>query len=234
VLAVLRNPKLETAMKLSEADQRLRLQQQQAQVTWLTETRGAEAGLTNDLEQTKFELESARQQSLLFRKQAEGLTLRAPRAGMIQGLPTRDTLGKWLERGAELCKVGDPGSLRAVLLLEPSEHQRVQLGSPARIHPHGGEAHSVLGVVSEVSRLDARSIPPQLSAHAGGDVMTQQDPGSGQEKPQEPCYLVAVRLCEQNHRLQPGAMGRVRIEAESKTLAWRLRRWLALTFNYGL
>jgi putative peptide zinc metalloprotease protein len=234
VLAVLKNPKLQIALQMSEADQRLRVQQEQAQVAWLTETRGAENGLTTDLAQTRFELVALRKQHQVLKREAEGLTLRAPRGGLVLGRQPAECVGKWLERGTELCRVGDPGTLRAVLLLDPADHQRIEVGNAARIHLHGSGARCWQGVVSEVARVDARSIPPQLSSQAGGEVATQQDADSRAEQPRDPHYLVAVRLAEHHRMLHPGSMARVRIDAEPKTLWWQARRLLALTFNWGL
>jgi putative peptide zinc metalloprotease protein len=234
VLAVLTNPQLAIALAVNEADQRLRLSQQQEQVTWLTETRGAENGITSDLEQTNFELESLRRQHQVLKQQAASLVLRAPRAGHVLGLQPRDNAGKWLERGTEVCRVGNSRALRAVLLLTPADQQRIGVGNPARLHLHGSALHTWQGVVSEVARVDARNIPPQLSSHAGGEVATQEDPVSRREQPRNPYYLVAVRLAEHHRMLHPGSLGRVRIEGEAKTLWWQVRRWLALTFNWGL
>ncbi|MFO0925507.1 MAG: hypothetical protein U0736_00490 [Gemmataceae bacterium] len=80
--------------------------------------------------------------------------------------------------------------------------------------------------------MDAADIPPALTGRAGGEVATQQDPQTRQERPQTQQYLVAVRLTRPGRQLHPGGMVRVQIDGEPKTLAWRLQRWLALTFDW--
>ena len=82
--------------------------------------------------------------------------------------------------------------------------------------------------------MDAKNVPPQLSSRAGGEVVTQQDPVSKAEKPYQPHYLSAVRFQRIDGLVQPGVLGRVRIEAGSQTLWWRFQRYLATTFNWGL
>jgi multidrug efflux pump subunit AcrA (membrane-fusion protein) len=234
ILAALTNPRLEIALGVAEADRQLRQQQHRDQIAWLTGSRGAEYGLTSDLEQTLFELQSLTRQQSTLRRQSRQLVLRAPRAGTVMGLRSRDECGKWLERGVELCRVGDPTALRAVLVVEPADHQRIHPGATARVRVHGGADHLWPGVVSEIAQVDASSIPPQLSSQAGGEIATKQDPDSRQEKPRDQQYLVAVRLAQVGPMLVPGSMGRARIQAESRTLWWQVRRHLALTFNWGL
>jgi hypothetical protein len=65
-------------------------------------------------------------------------------------------------------------------------------------------------------------------------VATEQDPVSRQELPQSQHYLVSVRLERADRRLHPGALGRGQVTAGSRTLWWRLRRYLATNFNWGL
>ncbi|MFO0925506.1 MAG: HlyD family efflux transporter periplasmic adaptor subunit [Gemmataceae bacterium] len=145
VLAVLTNPKLEVACRLNEEDQRLRQQQQQAQVAWLTESPRAENGASGDVQQTGFELEALRRQAGLLRRQRDSLLVRAPRAGVVLGLQPAESVGRWLERGSELCRVGDPAALRAVLVLDPSEYRRIQIGARAVVYPHSGAGRRAAG-----------------------------------------------------------------------------------------
>ena len=113
IVAVLDNPKLEVALRVNEADQELRRQQQQAQVAHLTESVAAEDSASGDLQQTAFEMQMLLQQYAQLKRQREQLTVRAPRSGVILGLESQELLGKWVERGGELCRVGNVGSLRA-------------------------------------------------------------------------------------------------------------------------
>jgi hypothetical protein len=139
--------------------------------------------------------------------------------------------GKWLEKGAEVCRVGNDRVLRAVLLVAPADHELVAPGARAWIRVHGGGSRHWPGVVTEIAQVDAASIPAALSRRAGGDVATKQDPVSKAEKPYHPHYLSAVRFQRTDGCIHPGALGRVKIEAGSQTLWWRFQRYLAGTFN---
>jgi putative peptide zinc metalloprotease protein len=234
VLAILTNPKLEIALRLNEADQALRLEQQRAEVAHLTETAARDRETDGGLGAVEFEVQSLRQQHALLRRQREQLTLRAPRDGVLLGLPSREEVGKWLERGTELCRVGDGRALRAVLLVEPSDHPWVVPGSAARFRVHGGGARCWTGEVRDIAQVEARAIPAPLSHHAGGEVATEQEAATRQETPRSPHYLVSVSLGRADRMIHPGALGRVQMRAGSQTLWWRLQRYLATTFNWGL
>jgi putative peptide zinc metalloprotease protein len=234
VLAVLTNPQLEIKLRVNEADQALRSQQLSGQVAFL-----AAAGPGDDLPgaavpQTELELNALVREHALLREQRAGLTLRAPCAGAVMGLDAERLKGKWLEQGTEVCHVAEPGALRAVLLIDPADHNLVRPGSPAWVRVHGRGACSWPGAVTEVAQVDAKRIPPQLSSHAGGEVVTEHDPVSGAEKPRNPRYLVAVRLQEAEAIAPPGTLGRLKIEAAAQTGWWRLRRYLAAAFGWGL
>ena len=107
-------------------------------------------------------------------------------------------------------------------------------GSQAWIRLHGGGSRQWSGVVSGLSHVEAKNIPPQLAQRAGGDVATQQDPVAKTEKPQNQRYLVAIRFQEMPVQAHPGVMGRVKIAAGARTLWWRCQQFLATTFNWGL
>lgn len=233
VLAVLTNPQLEIKVRLNEADQALRARQLSGQVAFL-----AEAGPGADLPggavpQTELELKALVREQALLREQRDRLTLRAPADGRVMGLAD-DLKGKWLEKGTEVCHVADPRALRAVVLIGPADHELVGPGRQAWVRVHGRGCSRWEGSVSEVAEADARSIPPQLSSHAGGEVATEQDPVSKAEKPRSQHYLVAVRLREPDPLLQPGVLGRVTIEAPPRTAWWHCHRYLAQTFGWGL
>jgi putative peptide zinc metalloprotease protein len=217
VLAVLTNAKQDIAMRVNEADQQLRLRQQQDLVAYLAESRGADIPVGQE-----FELLALRQQHAALKKQEERMTLRAPRAGVVMGLCTPEDVGKWLDGGSELCRVGNPQSLRMVLLTAPGDRQ------------HGCGSRAWEGSVTGVAQAEAGQVPPQLTSSAGGDVVTRPDPLSKLDKPAQPHFLVTVQFTATGQVVHPGVLGRARIDAGSQTLWWRCRRYLANTFNWGL
>jgi putative peptide zinc metalloprotease protein len=124
--------------------------------------------------------------------------------------------------------------MRAVFLLEPGDRQLIRVGNQAHLRVHGLASRSWLGTVTEIAQVEAGLIPQQLSSKVGGDVATRQDTASRLEKPVDQHYLVAVRFAGADATIQPGVLGRARVEVASQTLWWRLRRYLATTFNWGL
>jgi putative peptide zinc metalloprotease protein len=234
ILAVLANPELEIKLRVNEADQALRHKQKAAQLADLADAGPGEEQALTGLQQTEFELKALRQEHAVLCEQLDRLVLRAPCDGTVMGLVPAEDKGKWLENGAEVCRVGNDRVLRAVLLVEPADHELVVPGGRASIRVHGGGAQHWPGVVTEIAQVDAGSIPPALSRRAGGDVATRQDPVSKAEKPYHPHYLSAVRFQRVDATVHPGALGRVKIEAGARTLWWRFQRYLSTTFNWRI
>jgi hypothetical protein len=150
------------------------------------------------------------------------------------GLRSGEEKGKWQEAGEELCRIGNDRALRAVLLVQSADHDLIGPGKQAWVRVHGARGAQWPSVVTQIAQVEAKNVPPQLSSHAGGDVPTQQDPVSKAENPYQQHYLCAVRLHAVDNVLQPGALGRVRIDAGSQTLWWRLRRYMGTTFGVNL
>jgi putative peptide zinc metalloprotease protein len=234
LLAVLTSPALEIKLRVNEAEQILRNQEQKTVVAILTDLdlEGEREG--DSWMQNSFELKSLVQEHRTLKKQLGRLELRAPRDGVVRELESKEHKGKWLEKGTELCKVGNDRALRALVLVEPADQRLIRLDSPARIHVHGGGTHHFSGTVADIAQVDAKSIPAQLSNRVGGNVATQQDPVTKAEKPHSQHYLVAIRIHEGDPRLHPGVLGNVKIETESQTLWWRCRRFLGSAFSWGL
>jgi putative peptide zinc metalloprotease protein len=234
VLAVLTSPQLEAKLKINEADQSLRDQQQRTFVALLSDLELQDQPEWDTWMQNNFEQKALLQSHRTLKKQMDGLVLRAPRHGIVQGLQSQENKGKWLEKGTEVCKVANERALRALVLVDPTDQKLIHHDSPARILVHGSGSHSFKGTVTGIAQADAKNVPPQLSNRVGGNVATQQDPVTKAEKPHSPHYLVAVRFQEGDSQLHPGVLGSVKIETESQTLSWRVRRFLGSTFNWGL
>jgi len=231
-LAILANPQLEVALRLNEADQSLRLDQRRARIAHLAE--GGPTESDSGLNQVEFELRALQREHEVLSRQRAALTLRAPRDGVVMELVARDRVGSWLARGGDLCRVADPGALRAILLVDPSDRPLVAEGGRARVRAHGSGTRSSEGTVREIANAEAGQIPPALSRTGGGEIATRQDPVSRQERPTGQLYLVAIELDQSDATLHPGVLGRAKIDAGSHTLAWRAKRYLSVTFHWGL
>lgn len=233
-LAILASPKLEIKLRVNEADQALRAQQQKAFVGLLADQDLEDQDEWDTWAQNTFELRSLLQGQRAMHKQLERLVLKAPADGIVQGLQAREHKGKWLEKGTELCKVGNDRALRVLVLVDPAEQSLILRGGLARVHVHGGGSQSLKGSVIGIAQADTRNIPPQLSTRVGGNVATERDPVTKAEVPHSQHYLIAVRLLEHDSRLHPGLMGSVKIDAGAQTLWWRCRRFLGSTFSWSL
>jgi hypothetical protein len=169
-----------------------------------------------------------------LKEQSARLVLRAPTDGVVMGLISFEEKGKWLARGSEFCRIGADDSLRALVLVDPADHRQVRLGGSTSILIHGAAGRNWPGTVTSVAHVDARNIPEALSNRVGGDVATQQDPATKTEKPHGQHYLVSIHLKGGDPAIQPGVLGRVKIDAEAQTTWWRVRRWAGTTLNWGL
>jgi hypothetical protein len=110
----------------------------------------------------------------------------------------------------------------------------VRLSSQTSVLIHGAAGRQWPGAVTSVAQVDAKSIPEALSNRVGGDVATQRDSATNTEKPHGQYYLVSIHLQGGDPAMQPGVLGRVKIDAEAQTTWWRVRRWLGTTLNWGL
>lgn len=233
-LVRLSNPKLEIDLRINEMAQA----QRQVQITTLTaqyQKSARDARLIDELNTAIAELRLLRTYHRDLKRQQEALVIRAPRDGVVMSLIPSSEVGKSLERGQLLCEVGNDRALRAILLVPPADRTLFGEGAQAWIRVHGLGYNWWPGRVTTIVDAEAKEVPPQLSFKAGGDVATQQDEQTKQERPQSQHYLIAVHLEPPIYEgIHAGAMGKVRIVAPPRTVWWRVNRYLATTFNWGL
>jgi putative peptide zinc metalloprotease protein len=234
VLAILVNPKLDIKIRVNEADQALRVQQQNAFIAQFADLDEGDDSVLAGWQESEQELKSLSQEHRTLKEQCDRLILRTPADGVVMGLVPVEEKGKWLAKGSEFCRIGNDEALRALVLVDPADHRQVRVGSQASVLVHGAAGRHWPGAVTSVAQVDARSIPEALSNRVGGEVATQHDPATKMEKPHGQHYLVSIHLNGGDPAIQPGVMGRVKIDAEAQTTWWRVRRWLGTTLNWGL
>lgn len=192
-------------------------------------------------------LELARQRTTLG-KQAEQLTVRSPRAGVVMRGPTRPALdGEQLERwtGAPLdrenraCRleagdligiVGGSGPKQAVILLDESDSGLARPGDTVRIALDRAPGQLLAGQVEEIALAtseDGRSRPVHSADLAAEDSL---------RRPLESnrSYRVLVRLDAPSAVAQHGAIGQARIVTGKETVRNWLLRWLRRMVVTGL
>ena len=179
------------------------------------------------------------------------LELRAPVAGYVLAPPNRPApsskqnslrtwcgnpleprnLGSFLEVGTLLCWVGDPQQKEAVLVIDQQEIEFLQPGQPVKLLLEQRTSTLLHGEILEAAKQEVRTLAPQLSQHAGGEIATQRD-DAGQERPLTTCYRVRVRLTQSIDIPYHGARGHALVHVGSQTLAQWLYRFLSHTFHF--
>lgn len=173
------------------------------------------------------------------------LTLRAPRAGVVMGMPHPETVGQWLRPGGEgpngkvskpLCVVANPRKLEAHLIVDQSDVDLIRQKTQPRawVKVYGASERTFKSHVEEVATRNREEIPPELSNLAGGEIATQADQQTGQVKPISAVYEVVIPIENADLNLQPGLRGFARIDAGKASLGWWLWRLITKTFHFTL
>jgi putative peptide zinc metalloprotease protein len=172
----------------------------------------------------------------------EETVVRAPRDGMVMGLPTIEAVGRRWDRKTPLCRVGDPEYLRVLIPVPPADYSLLQenlgyegkymLPVEARVHGQGTDVWK--GYVSRLPESEAATIPVALSNRANGPVPIKPSNNPEELIPQTQQYLVSVDLDrDQELTIKPGARSQVKIHCKKRTLAWWVWRTIHDTFNLG-
>ncbi|HEU5117302.1 MAG TPA: HlyD family efflux transporter periplasmic adaptor subunit, partial [Isosphaeraceae bacterium] len=174
------------------------------------------------------------------------LQLRAPRAGVVIGMPEHETLGQWLrpepspDGGSKmepLCKIADPRKLEAHILLDQSDVDLVKQKKQPRawVKIYGSSQRTYTSHVAEVSMRNLDDVPPELSNLAGGEIATKPDQKTGEVKPLTAVYEVVIPIDNSDLALLPeGQRGFAKIDAGYATFGWWLWRLIAKTFHFTL
>jgi putative peptide zinc metalloprotease protein len=179
---------------------------------------------------------------------AKRLTLRAPIAGTVlpppnvpRKPPTADNLDHWagvpldprnsgahLDVGTQLCLIGDPRRVEAVLNIGQSDVELVETGQPVRMVLDHLPDEVFVGRVDEIARLDLKVMPRELAASE--DVPSRTDP-RGVKHPLDTWYQARVSFDELPSQSVARVSGRARITVTPRSLGSQLTRWLKQTFS---
>lgn len=105
--------------------------------------------LSQQLAAQQSQVEMLRRLAAFSQQQIASMQVRSPQDGVLQELPVE--LGQWVQSGATLAKVVQPGRLKAVLRIPETQARDVALGQPAKVDTHNGV------VAGHVVRMDAAS-----------------------------------------------------------------------------
>jgi putative peptide zinc metalloprotease protein len=174
------------------------------------------------------------------------LTLRAPRDGVVMGLPHVDELYKtWEAKDLEapFCSIGDPTQLRVLVPLTPTDYDLVRDDLKRRtsdnplqvtIRVRGLDSRTWGGRVTHLPTAADKTIPLALSTRGGGPLAIKPTSQPNALEPQAQVYLVGIDVLQPDAAIAPGTMAQVKIHCEYRSCAWAVWRWLSSTFDLGL
>ena len=215
-----------------------------------------QAGLTDDIRSQIDEKmrDAERQKGLLesqlkeLREAEKLLVLRAPRDGVVIGLPKKEELLRPWDRSElekPFCNIGDPTKLRLLVPISPDDFALVHsdytkkthsghiLEATLRIHGFGG--HLWNGRVSYLPKSADKTVPLQLTTKGGGPLATKPGSDPNNPEPQSQVYLVGIDFETPPDRdISPGTLGQAKIHCEYRSCAWWTWRTLSATFDLGL
>jgi putative peptide zinc metalloprotease protein len=187
----------------------------------------------------------AEQYDLLDKRLRAVGELKAPRDGVVMGLPKRAEVGKLFNQYSAqerpVCQVGDPARLTVqvpassmdyVLL---SEDLAVRGPLPVDVYVAGRTDRLYRGVVRRVPDTDAKQVPIALTQRANGPLAVKSAGEQGQEiTPVAKTYLVDVELTDTDASLVSGAQVAVKVHCRWRTGAWWVGRKIAEALDIGL
>ena len=180
---------------------------------------------------------------LVIRATRDGIVVPPPlvkkmeRDGMLpkwHGTPFQTrTLGAFMSTGEAFCIIGDPQKMKATLVVTQSQKDFIQRGQRVEVNLNECPFRVFEGETVDVATEEIKAVSARLSNKNKGEVSTITDQ-DGTEKPQTPSYKVDVPLDNSEGLMEVGLTGQAKIHAEPQTLAFRLWRLIAETFNFKI
>jgi len=256
VIAELENIDLEVAREklrglLAQTDAKLvdlRLRQNQTGSAQLDD-------LARQVVATEVRADEIRNRMVIQNRLIEELKLVADRDGQIippPNVPTQPTnlmeqrtLTRWsgtpldeenqssfLDHQTLYCRVGDPNTMKATLVIDQSDAKFVQSGQKSTLMFNELLGQTFRGEISSVSRDPLTNVPRELSINNGGSIATKPSP-DGAEAPMFPSYEATVLLENMGDtKLVTGYRGHAKIKVGSAPLGKRLIRYLWTVINF--
>ena len=148
------------------------------------------------------------------------------------GTPLEDrNLGSYLETGTLFCLIGDPAKLEAIFFIDQEDIQFVRRGQRVRIWLDQTPGSIAYGTIHEIAEIDVKLAPRQL---IDGQYLPVKTDKSGTAQPLQTLYRARVVFDPAAPNVLIGARGTAKILAEPRSLANRIGRYLATTFNFRI
>ena len=118
-----------------------------------------------------------------------------------------------------------------MLVVNQTDIEFVRVGQKVRLQLDQLAGRYLSGEITEISKIDIETAPPELVVAGGLPARTDAD---GTTQLVGVFYQVNVAVGDQPYKLLPGAVGRARIHAASRSLVRRILRYLSSTFRLQL
>ena len=198
-------------------------------------------------------LKSVKEQLVKKRQYQSELVLKAPRSGLVLPSETVDekpdpsgrlpgwsgsalakkNIGATFAEGTVLCMVGDPDHFEAVMIVDQSEVEFVQIGQRVDLKLDAFPFETFRGAVNEIAETHIEVGSERLSVKAGGSVPTTTDE-MGREVPISTSYEVLMQVDDAENVFTPGMRGNARVEVGNRTVGQWLLRLFWQTFNFRM
>jgi len=175
----------------------------------------------------------------------EKLKLKAPRDGVVIGVPQAEEIGKHWEReqGMVFCSVGDRAKLRVLVPLSASDFHLLQenvkkateqnpLLATIRVQGHGSRTWR--GIVSNLPKSEAKEVPEHLTNKLGGPIAVKPGSNPNQLVPMNQVFLVGIDFETADDSIAVHSNAQVKIHCEYRSCAWWLYRTISSTFDVPL
>jgi putative peptide zinc metalloprotease protein len=206
------------------------------------------ADLANRITDARFVLEKTQKELAAVAKQKELLVLRAPRDGVVMGLPTKEYLHRpWdrYEMDKPFCHIGDPTKLRILVPVSPDDYELVRTDFESKqnkneslevtIRIQGFANQTWKGKVSHLPKSADKTVPLQLTTKGGGPLAAKPGTDPNNPEPQMQVYLIGIDFETPPERaVSPGTLGQVKIHCTYHSCAWWSWRTLSGMFDIGL
>ncbi|HTN77728.1 MAG TPA: hemolysin D, partial [Pirellulaceae bacterium] len=115
-----------------------------------------------------------------------------------------------LSEGDQICFVGNPDRLEAVLVIDQVDFNLVHDGDPVMLKLESYQGKAIATKIDERSMTDMKVMPTSLAAQVGGGVQTKMD-GAGNPVPMSTSYQARAFIDDKDGELRMGMRGKARI-----------------------
>lgn len=138
----------------------------------------------------------------------------------------------YLRRETMFCFVGDPGKMKAFLVVDQSDVKFLKPGQQVQLVLNQYRDKRIHGELKNVANDELLQLPRELSKTNGGPIAPLPQPG-GSEKPLLKSYEATVALDHVTDLdLMPGMYGSAKIRVGEASLGWRLWRQIQTVVNF--